>query len=183
MADTIKNDEQLIEHLTSFLYNGGTFGFATITTIYKAANMEFTKSDGLRILRRLDNEGLISCHGASNSLEAGFIEDMTISLSKEGRTMMLNHGSYKSYKKALKRKSKNENIDRNIRNGNIVAALIVSVTALILTQCPIGLKKRQQKIEEGIQSIARELDSLKKVLQQPQIQSKTQVTKDTATNK
>jgi hypothetical protein len=132
-----------------------------------------------RILRKMKKLDLIQYHD-NKDLGMFQITDSAIEILNQ-------YGSYLNYISSTlsirKKEEKKIFFDRILKNGNVVAALCISSLSLILSQCPIGSNTKQQKIEEGIQSIAKELDSLKKSLQQSSLQQSRKLEKDTATNK
>jgi len=112
---------------------------------------------------------------------------IVICISDSAREMLNKHGSYKTYiQQEVNKKRKEEKkiiFDRYIKNGNVIAALLISSLSLVLSQCPISSNKEMKKIEEGQQSLATELDSIKQALRNiPPHQAKPLML-DTATSK
>jgi len=108
-------------------------------------------------------------------------------LSDKGMELMRLYKSYSGYLKHLdeqeKKKNRSDRIDRNIRNGNIIAVVLISLLTLVLTQSPISNKQRRTMTEQDILSLAKQLDSIKQVLQSKQQPQKSKLIKDTATSK
>jgi hypothetical protein len=72
---------------------------------------------------------------------------------------------------------------QQIDTRHCVAALLISFITFVLTQCPINSNKRQKKIEQGIESLAKQIDSLKQVIQSMPTRQEQPPKQDTATNK
>ena len=108
-------------------------------------------------------------------------------ISDHAREIIQDYGSYSNYilqdLDIKKKEDKKIVFDRLIKNGNIMAALLISTLSLVLSQFPIGNKKRQQKIEQGIESLAKQLDSLKQELHNTPKQLPNNTTQRTASDK
>lgn len=182
---TTKSTDELIEDVVRVLYNNGVFGYSNMKYIAYNNKYSVTDNQSYAILRKLKLEEFIdTMTEGRDGLETTLsIQEFQFTLSPDGRKKMLKHNSYANYKKHQKRIIRNDNIERNIKNGNIVASLLISAVAVILTQCPINNKKQHQKIEQGIESLAKQLDSLKQELRNMPKHSDSKKEKDTATNK
>jgi hypothetical protein len=182
MEIRLKTDTEIIDFILSIFYSDGKYVYVPLTYINEEVNKisnEIHPWDITRIIDNLIKQGLIK--------KVNITEGLTYAIDANGMIIMRQHGSYSNYLEYIKKdeikKTRSEKFDRSIRNGNIIAAVLISLMTLILTQCPIGNSKQQEKIEHGIQSIAAELDSLKQILENHQSQSKKTVVQDTATSK
>ena len=74
-------------------------------------------------------------------------------ISDYSREILNEYHSYSNYLSANlsneRKKDKAVIFDRLIKNGNIIAALLISALSLVLTQFPIGGMNRQDRIEKG----------------------------------
>jgi hypothetical protein len=177
MGNTSKTDIELMDYMLNIMYNDNHYQYVNVEVFLEELK-EAHGWDVKRIFRKLQDSGFISLKNAATGLSQ---------LSDKGMEIMRIYKSYSAYLKHLdeedKKKKKSEKIDRNIKNGNIVAVVLISLMTLILTQCPISNKQKQSKTEEDIQSLAKEIDSLKQVLQNTQQLQKNRLIKDTATDK
>ena len=131
-----------------------------------------------RLIRKLNKLGLIEYHkGLQDALQ----------ISDYAREIINEYDSYSNYISSTLTSKKKEDkkiiFDRVFKNGNIIAALLISSLSLVLTQCPIQNKLVQTKIEQELKSVAMQLDSLKQVLRNNQLKQSQQQKVDTATNK
>jgi hypothetical protein len=133
--------------------------------------------DAARVWRKMKKLELITPHHKLQNLFN--ISDFAVEIINE-------HKTYSNYISSTlsqtRKKEKKIMFDRVIANGNTIAALLISSLSLVLTQCPKGSSKGQQKIEQGLESVARGLDSLKQVLHNNQVHQQKPITLDTATN-
>jgi hypothetical protein len=91
-------------------------------------------------------------------------DDKILMLSDKGMEIMRQHKDYLTYLQYLKKqeikKEKTENIDRNIKNGNIIVALLVSVFGLVISLRPSAEKEEQTQLKEEVKHLSGRLDSL-----------------------
>lgn len=176
MLPTAKNDIEAIDFILSKIYED-RIAYKIDESVVKDLFTETDYTDAERIYRKLKKLELIT----QNKISVFYtISDYAIEIINEHKT----YSNYISSTLATQRKKdKGVIFDRVIKNGNIIAALLISALSLVLTQCPKDNSKEQQRIEQGLQSIVKELDSLKKVLPQSPQQKAMKPSQDTATNK
>lgn len=162
----LNRDQEVLECIMSVLYHDGVFVNANIDSIMNAwALNPLDDREMLKYLRGLNAQGLIVNLDFPNTFnEPSVIRKANIALSPEGEKVMLKHGSYLKYKKKENSKERQETVDRNIRNGNIILSVIVLCSSVILTQCPRQSNKQQQQTEQEMKSLAKKLDSLRQDL-------------------
>jgi len=136
-----------------------------------------------RIIRKMTGLGLIiykkdPIHKILEELF--YISDFGIEILNE-------HGTYSNYISSSlasdKRKNKAKAFDRVIKNGNLIAAILISGLSLFVTQLPISSNKQLHQIKQDIQLVSNKLDSLKQLLHNIPIIIKTKEVKDTAIKK
>jgi hypothetical protein len=177
MQITPHNDIEAIEHILEALFKDKMPNWHNEQMVGELFDESYSyESD--RILRKIKKLDLITYHDDLNFLFQ--ISDYAIEILNQ-------HGSYLNFIssniEANRKKDKEIIFDRLVKNGNIIAALLISAVSLILTQCPKDSAKRQEKIEQGLQSVATQLDSLKQVLRNNQTQLMSKSAQDTATSK
>lgn len=146
----------------------------------------YTDEECFTALRKMKAEGFIDTVNDSGYdwVETGIsLRQTEFTLSQEGRQKIIKHQSYLNYLKYLRKEERDKSIERNIKNGNLIAVIIISLTTVILTQIPTRNSKQQKKIEQGIESLAKELDSLKQELHILRELKNIRQLQDTATNK
>lgn len=186
MAAKPSEIELIVNDFIDAVYNNGVLGYASVTAIENIKGRTYTDKECFAALRKMKAEGFIDTVNLSGYdwVESGLsLRSTTFTLSTEGRQKILKYHSYLNYLKSLKKEENSKAVERNIKNGNLIAAIIISVTTVILTQLPTRSSKQQKKLEEGIESIAKELDSLKQELHTLQIQPNRRQVTDTATSK
>ena len=171
-------DNEIIDFIFNLFYDDGSYNYLDYLSIKNEIGDEIHPWDIERLIKKMTNNGWICKPNYESNL---------YQLNAKGFEIMREHGGYIEYLHYLKKEEKKQNrgeiIDRNIKNGNIIAALLISSMTLILTQCPIGSTKQQEKIEQGMKSIATQLDSLKQALRNIPKQTEQRIALDTATQK
>lgn len=157
--ENIKSDEEILDYMLSIFFSENEYP-KMMLELFQDALPHVNYLDIERLFRKLKWDGFI--------VEFPKIP-LVYNLSDKGMAIMRKHGTYLAYLASLeaedKKVKRQEKIDRGIRNGNIIAALLISLCTLILTQCPTKHTQEQQKIESALKSVSNELDSLKQVLQ------------------
>ena len=175
----ITEDDDILNYMLSVFYADGSYMHCHLPA-FKELLPHCHKWDIDRLFYKLVQLGFIIKITTRNDIDVW-------RLSYNGMELLRKYGSYTNYinqtKEKEEKKLRDERIDRNIRNGNIIAALVISAVAVILTQFPKDNKEQLNKIETHTQSIQYSLDSLLKKIYSEPLQPQTQKTKDTATNK
>ena len=178
--------ESIVEDFIDAAYNNGVFGYVNIQTIENMKGRSYTEAECFTALRKMKAEGFIDTVNDSGYdwVESGIsLREQRFTLSQEGRQKIIKYHSYLNYLKHLRKEEKGKLIERNIKNGNLVAAIIISVTTVILIQLPTRSSKQQKSLEQGIQSAEKELDSLKQEVRILKAMLERQQVQDTATSR
>ncbi len=186
MAYKPNASESIVQDFIDAAYNNGVLGYVNIHTIESLKGRTYTDWECYAALRKMKAEGFIDTVNQSGYdwVESGIdLRGNRFTLSQEGRQKILKHHSYLNYLKYLNKEEKNKTFERNIKNGNLIAAIIISLTTVILTQLPTHNSRQQKKLEQGIESLAKELDSIKQLLPRRQALPTRLTTLDTATSR
>jgi len=177
-------DDEIIDYIIGVMYSDNDYAYVTAFLITHRLNkLDIHPWDIQRIWLWLKTNKLIQ----KNNINDNDRDDPIYRLTFEGMEIIRKHGSYLKYIEHLKEpevnKEKIEKNDRRIKNVGILATLSVSLLTLILTQCPKQKEQEQKRIEEGIQSVSKKLDSLLQGLPQSKPDTKTLPKGDTAIKK
>jgi hypothetical protein len=176
MVSTLTDDEALAEILALFYYNG------SYQVLYESFLIDEFKNrlhhwDVARFVDKLCLLQLIKRVRSNNVIH--------LKMAPHGMEIMRKHNSYLNYLRFEEAKNKKqerqERFDRNIKNGNIVAVVLISAMTVLLTQCPTSSNKQQIGLDT--QLVAKRIDSLKQSLQQMQEKIEKLSIRDTATSK
>ncbi len=183
MAITPNNDIEAIDIILSEILCEGIpqwFDESAITNLFDNSYYH----EASRIFRKMQKLELIE---KSDKGFGGIPVWNPYSITDHAREILHQHSSYAKYleyQDTLKKKeSKTVFLDRFIKNGNVIAALLLNVVTIVLSRCSKEDNTKQQKIEEGIQLVSKELDSLKQVLRNIPIPPMPKPKEDTATKK
>lgn len=156
----IKSDIQMIDYIFKLICDGGGYAYITQENIYTLEDVHRWDVD--RIFRKLTNEGYLSEHYLSS------MENPIYKISDLGMEVMKEHGTFKKFFQYKKRqetkKDRRENIDRNFKNGNIIAVSIIALLTIYSGQCSNMSKSHQLKIQQGIELASNGLHTPKQYL-------------------
>lgn len=160
-----KNDLETIDHIISIGLEDNILSWLD----YKALEPFFIdsySSELSRVIRKMKTLNLISKHDKIKELW---------NISDYARELTNEYGSYSNYVsnnlEIEKKKSKAVFFDRLFQNGNIIAVFVISLLTLVLTQIQLYQNKDQPKTEQRLESVLKELDSVKYFLRTKSIHS------------
>ena len=155
--EDILSDEEITSYIMSIMFYNNSYQRINEGVLYDELP-HVTKWDIDRIFRELKANGLII-----NKEPTG-----VYFLSDKGMRVMRKHGTYEKYlieqEKEANRDKRNDRVDRNFKNGNILAAISVSLIAIFVQQCPSKQTKELQSLQQDIKSLSTQLDSLQHTL-------------------
>ena len=171
-------DNEAIDLILEIVYNSDSFSYIPIEYIEEHSKSKLHTWDLQRLVAKSKELGLIR-----KKIDYG---DVWI-MASTGLEIMRKHGSYLAYltykEGKENEKSKNENFDRAIKNGNLIASVVVAGFAVYATLLSTDNNTERKRLKESIINVSSQIDSLRKDIlkMQPPIQKKQDL--DTATNK
>lgn len=156
MSTAKKSDDEIIAFIIHAIYSNNHYSYIPLDYVKE----ELPNEHPFDINRLWDKT--ISL-GLTKTMTLG-TDDKILMLSDKGMEIMRQYKDYLTYLQYLKKqeikKEKTENIDRNIKNGNIIVALMVSVFGLVISQRPSAEKEQQTQLKEEVKHLSGRLDSL-----------------------
>ncbi len=159
-------DNEAIDLIINIIYNDGNFQYVPIEHLQQETSRKIFDWDLKRLVLKSRDLGLIR---SRPDLEAWL-------LASKGIEIINKHGSYLAYVKyeesEKNKKIKKENFDRAIKNGNLIASVIVALFAVFATILSIDNNTERMKLIESEKDISNKIDSLRILLlktQQPKL--------------
>ena len=158
----MKTEESLDKVLT-MLYNNGALLRGDLDSAFERCQLNLNELERAAFINkaRLDDLLEFDYKGTKDNTSK-----FDIDLSKNAQKILDKHKSYSKYLNSENKVGKANAIDRNIKNGNLIASVIVAAFAVFVGLLSIENNKEKKKLEEGIQSISVQLDSISKEVQQ-----------------
>jgi hypothetical protein len=159
-------DNEAIDLIINVIYNDGDFQYIPIEYIQEKTRGIILDWDLERLILKTRDLGFIRTR---SDFEAWVLASKGIEIIKK-------YGSYLAfvnYEEGEKvKKVYRENFDRAVKNGNLIASVIVALFAVFATILSIDNNKERMKLIESEKDIANKIDSLKILLlktQQPKL--------------
>lgn len=169
-------DNEAIDLIINIIYNDGDFVYVPIEYLEDKLS-DTIKWDLKRLVLKTRDLGLIRMR---SDLESWI-------LASKGIEIIRKHGSYLAYIKfeeeANSKIIRNQGIDRAIKNGNLIASVIVALFAVFASILSIDNNKERLKLIESEKDISSKIDSLRILLLNTQQPKQKKEYLDTATNK
>ncbi len=166
MAATRLSDKEVLNKIVSYLYNGGDYQIITVSLIVEEYSGRLKLRDALRLCEKLKQEDVLKF--AQMAKKNTITEHDFLIIESRGIEIMNEYGTYEAYLTSLEKEEKKEKratkIDRNIKNGNLIATVIISAVGIYVGINQSSTKSTQQNILQGIESTSRQLDTLRQDL-------------------
>lgn len=185
MSEEKLSDKEILDKIVSDLYYKGNYQYLTPDYFVSIFSGKLSTRDCLRLCEKLKKERIITFAHMAPKNSIG--EEDVIKIDDRGIEIMNEYASYMAYLNSLEKIDKKEkranNLDRHIKNGNLIATVIVSLVGIFVGISQSNTKSEQQTIIQGIQSLSNQLDSARKDLLRLQDSIRKYQKQDTATSK
>lgn len=166
MSSKRLSDKEILTKILADLYYNGSYQNLTPNYFVSIFEGKVSTRDCIRLCEKLKKEQLLTFSFMSPKNSIG--EEDIIKISDKGIEIMNEYGSYIAYLDSLdKHKKRGERavvFDRYIKNGNLIATVIVSAVGIFVGIVQSNTKSEQQTIIQGIKLLSSQLDSARQDL-------------------